>query len=77
MGTRKTTHVVPNNNGWSVKNGGAKRASKSFDIKKEAIDYGRELSKNRKTEFIIHRKDGTIQNADSHGVDPCPPRDRK
>jgi hypothetical protein len=75
---RKTTHVVPNENGgWSVKKGGAQRASKRFDTKKEAVDYGRKLSKESHSEFIIHRKDGTIQNADSHGGDPCPPRDKK
>lgn len=78
MSNRKTTHVVPGKSGgWSVKQGGAQRASKNFRTKKDAEDFGRHLSIERKSEFIIHRKDGTIQRADSHGGDPCPPRDNK
>jgi len=76
--TRKTTHVTPNgNDGWKVIQGGAERATKVFDTKQDAIDYGRDLSRNVNSEFIIHGKDGQIQRADSHGGDPCPPRDKK
>lgn len=78
MTKRKTTHVVPNKNGgWSVKKGGASRASKNFLTKKDATAYGRQLSKEHQSEFIIHGKNGVIQRADSHGGDPFPPRDRK
>jgi hypothetical protein len=78
MTKRKTTHVVPDKEGgWNVKKGGAKKASKHFDRKMDAVDYGRELSRRDKSEFIIHKKDGKIQNPDSHGGDPCPPRDKK
>ncbi|PSJ23563.1 hypothetical protein CVH10_01480 [Halomonas sp. ND22Bw] len=40
------------------------------------MDYGRQVSRNQGSEFIPHRKDGTIQNPDSHGGDPNPPRDK-
>lgn len=74
---RKTRHVVPNSDGgWDSKKGGAERASKHFDTKKEAEQYSRELSRNEKSELIIHKKDGTIQRADSHGNDPNPPKDK-
>lgn len=74
---RKTHHVVPNSDGgWDVKTGGGERAIKHFDKKQNAVDYGREVSKNQGSEFIIHKKDGKIQNADSHGGDPIPPRDK-
>lgn len=43
----------------------------------EAIDYARDLSKKYCAELIIHKKNGQIQNSDSHGHDPCPPRDKK
>ena len=73
---RKTHHVVPNSSGdgWAVKRGGASRASKLFDTKKEAEQTGREISRNQKTEFVIHGKDGKIQRSDSHGNDPYPPK---
>ncbi len=78
MSRRKTHHVVPNSNGgWDVKRGGSERASKHFDIKKEAETWGREVSRNQNTEFIVHRKDGSIERTDSHGKDPMPPRDKK
>ena len=74
---RKEHHIVPNpNGGWDVKKGGAERANKHFDKKADAIKYGRQLSKNQKSELIIHKKDGTIQQSDSHGHDPNPPKDR-
>jgi hypothetical protein len=67
-------HVVPNaDGGWDVKKGGSGRASGHFDTKQEAIDAGREISRNQGTEFFIHGKDGKIQRKDSHGNDPFPP----
>lgn len=73
---RKTHHVVPNasGNGWAVKRGGASRASKLFNTKKEAEQAGREISRNQGTELVIHGKDGKIQRSDSHGNDPHPPK---
>lgn len=70
-----TRHVVPDpNGGWNSKKGGAERASKHFDNKKDAVDYSRDLSKRQKTELVIHKKDGKIQKKDSHGNDPFPPK---
>ena len=67
-------HVVPNaDGGWDVKKGRSSRASGHFDTKQEAIDAGREISRNQGTEFFIHGKDGKIQRKDSHGNDPFPP----
>lgn len=72
---RKTHNVASNpDGGWDVKKGGAERASKHFDTKQEAIDAGREISQNQNTEFYIHGKDGKIQQKDSHGHDPNPPK---
>lgn len=54
-------HVVPNGeNGWCVKTDHAGKASACFKTKEEAIDYGREVSRNQGTEFVIHNKDGKI-----------------
>lgn len=62
-----TRHVVPNQDGgWSSKKGGADRASKNFETKKQAEQWSRDLSR--------HKKDGTIQRKDSHGNDPYPPK---
>ena len=72
---RETHHVVHNaNGGWDVKRGGAQRSSRHFETKDAAVKAGRIISKNQKTEFVIHGKNGRIQSADSHGGDLCPPR---
>ena len=70
-----THHVVPNpKGGWDVKRGGAARASSHHDIKQDAIDRGREISRNQNTELRIHNRDGRIARSDSHGGDPYPPK---
>lgn len=72
---KKSNHVVPSSSRWVVKKSGAERASKTFDTKEKAIAYGRELSKNEKTELYIHKSNGMIQNRNSYGNDPYPPKD--
>lgn len=76
--SRKEHHVVPNpGGGWDVKRNGADRASGHFETKQEAVERGRQISRNQETEFIIHTRNGKISQSDSHGNDPCPPRDQK
>lgn len=71
----KSHHVVPNpNGGWDVRRGGAGRASGHFDTKAQAVERGREISRNQATELRIHNRDGRIASSDSHGNDPNPPR---
>jgi hypothetical protein len=75
--SRKTTHVVPSpSGGWNIKQGGGQRASKHFDLKQDAVDRGRDISRNIGSELIVHNRDGKISQCDSHGPDPCPPVDR-
>jgi hypothetical protein len=74
----KTHHVVPNSKGgWDIKKGGANRSSGHFTLKREAIDKARKISQNQNSELIIHKQNGRISRKDSHGNDPCPPKDRK
>lgn len=78
MATQKSVHVVPSpQGGWSVKKYGSQRASKNFETKEQAVDWGRAKSKEQGTELFIHRKDGTIQRKDSYGHDPLPARDHE
>ena len=64
---KKSNHVVPSKSeGWSVKKSGSTRASKNFDTKNEAIQYGRQLSRNEHTELYIHKKNGMIQERNSY-----------
>ena len=76
MASQKSVHVVPSpKGGWSVKKSGSQRASKTFETKEQAVDWGRAKSKQQGTELFIHRTDGTIQQKTSYGSDTVPPAD--
>ncbi|MCY7493418.1 DUF2188 domain-containing protein [Bacillus safensis] len=55
-------HVVKHEEGWAIQTEKAKRASEVKETKQEAIDRAKEISANKGTSVVIHRKDGTIQN---------------
>ena len=67
---RLSHHILPHGEGWAVKKGGATRASRVFETKKAAVDYGREVSRRQRSELVLHDREGSIRNADSHGNDP-------
>lgn len=74
---KKAIEVVPHNDGWAVKKQGAERASSVHDTKADALKQGTEQAKAEKTELVIKKQDGTIQNKNSFGHDPNPPKDTK
>lgn len=76
---KMSVHVTHNSStgGWNVKKSGAERASVFTDTKAEAVKMGRIISQRSGSELIIHGIDGKIQRSDSHGHDPCPPKDKK
>ena len=41
-----------------------------YDTKAEAVDAGRSEARRRKTEHVIHRADGSIEDRNSYGNDP-------
>ena len=73
----KKVHVVPRKDGWAIKVEGNKKASTITETKKEAQQKGIEKAKQLKSDLVIHGKDGKIQDADSYGKDPNPPKDTK
>lgn len=72
--TKRNQHVVPHEDGWAVKGANSERASSVHDTQREAIDRGREIARNQKTELLIHGRDGRIRERDTHGNDPFPPK---
>ena len=75
--TKKDIHVVPHPGGWAVKKEGSQRASSVHDTKADALVQGRGQAKRDQVELIPHTKDGKIQNPNSYGNDPSPPKDQK
>jgi hypothetical protein len=74
MSNKVTQHVVPHDEGWAVRRGGADRATEVFDTQQEAIERAREISQNQGAELFIHGTDGRIRERNSYGNDPFPPR---
>lgn len=74
--SKKDIHVVPHSHGWATKKEGKERAGSVHDTKAEALEQAREQAKREHVEVVIHRKDGRIQDSDSYGSDPFPPRDK-
>jgi uncharacterized protein YdaT len=66
----KNQHVVPHGKDWAVKGEGNEKATKVTSTQKEAIKIAREIAINKKSELLIHAKNGTIRNKDSFGNDP-------
>jgi len=77
MAKGRNQHIVTHGKEWAVRSEGADRARRLFETKQEAVDYGRVLARKYESELVIHGRDGRIQNKDSHGHDPFPPRDRR
>lgn len=77
MSPKRDIHVVKHPDGWATKKEGAGRAGSVHDTKAEALDKARSQAKREHVEVVIHGKDPKIQDSDSYGKDPHPPKDRK
>ncbi|MFG1691308.1 DUF2188 domain-containing protein [Gemmatimonadota bacterium] len=71
--SKKAHHVVlcPSG-GWSVKRGGAVRASKHLKTKWQAVRQGRAISRKHNTDLYVHNEDGTVEQKESLRKDPNP-----
>ena len=73
MTRKRNQHVVPARGGWAVKRAGSPRATKVFDTQEQAIERGREIARNQRSELLIHGRDGRIREKNTYGRDPYPP----
>ncbi len=62
---------------WAVIGEGDSRASSLHDTQGDAIEAGRGIARNNKSELVIHDRQNLIRDKDSYGNDPYPPKDRK
>ena len=74
---KKDIHVVPRVDGWAVRRERATRDSSHHDRKSDAMDAARETARREHVEVVEHGRNGRIQDSDSYGADPFPPRDKK
>lgn len=77
MAKGKNQYVVPTKDGWGVKGEGNSKLTVKTDTKDQAKVIGTNIAKNQKSELTILGKNGQIQNKNSFGKDPFPPKDKK
>ncbi|WP_423925785.1 DUF2188 domain-containing protein [Candidatus Palauibacter sp.] len=73
MTRKRNQHVVPAKDGWAVKPAGSPKATKVFETQREAIERGREIARNQRSELLIHGRDGRIREKNTYGRDSYPP----
>lgn len=77
MSKKRNQYVVPTKDGWGVRGEGSSKLTAITKTKLEALAIGINIAKNQQSELIILGKNGKIQNKNSYGSDPYPPKDRK
>jgi len=72
----KNIHTVYNSGRhmWENKKEGAEKPLSSHRTKENALDKGEKIAEKKQVEHFIHGKDGKIQERNSYGNDPFPPR---
>jgi hypothetical protein len=73
----KNIHTVPAGNKWAVKKEGSKEPISTHKLKVNAMQKAVVVAKKDHVEHVIHGKDGKIQDKDSYGKDPNPPKDKR
>jgi hypothetical protein len=71
---KRSQHVVPSGQRWSVLASGAAKATKTFATQEEAIQSARERARRQGAELYIHGRDGRIRERNSYASDPFTPR---
>ncbi len=72
--SKKNQHIVPHGNDWAVKGAGNSKATSVHSTQQDAIDRGRSIAQNQKSELLIHGENGRIREKNSYGNDPYPPK---
>ena len=70
----RNQHAVPHDDAWAVQGAGNQRVTSVHRTQAEAIEAGREIARNQRSELLIHRPNGQIRERYSYGNDPFPPK---
>jgi uncharacterized protein YdaT len=70
----KNQHVVRHPDGWAVRSEKSDRPSSVHGRQSDAIEAGRQIAINQRSELMIHGRDGKIRDRNTYGHDPYPPK---
>ncbi|MCD8450342.1 DUF2188 domain-containing protein [Tenacibaculum dicentrarchi] len=71
---QKNVHVTPKGKNWAVKTAKSEKSYRVVTTQKQAIEIGKNVAKNNKSELLIHGKNGQIREKNSYGSDNFPPK---
>jgi hypothetical protein len=74
MSKGRNQHVVKHNEGWAIRGAGNEKSTKIVDTKEQAVNIARGIAKNQHSELVIHGRNGRIQEKNTYGSDPFPPK---
>ena len=62
MNNLSAQHVIKHpKGGWAIKKVHSSRPTKIYKSKRDAIECGKQISKNKKVDLYIHNEDGTVE----------------
>ena len=63
-------HIVPHEQGWALKREGQNTVESVHPTQKDALDAGRDLSRQDEVDIVVHRADGTFRNVLTYTNEP-------
>jgi hypothetical protein len=75
--TEHDQHVFPSSGRWAVLRSGAKRVSRMFATRGEAIRHARVIARKQHAALYIHKEDGTVMSKDNYAQFPVASADKK
>lgn len=76
MAKRGNVHTTPNPRGKGWVNQVNGKVVSTHRRKDTAVQHGRGVARQNRSDHYIHNTDGKIARANSYGNDPIPPRDK-
>jgi Uncharacterized protein conserved in bacteria (DUF2188) len=55
---RRNQHIIRHPKGWAVQKEGSKKVTAIFDTQEDAIEYGRHLAIQQRSQLVIFNRDG-------------------
>jgi hypothetical protein len=66
----KSLHIIPGSReDWVVTTTGIAPVRERFSTKQDAVERGKTIARQKKTDLIIHGRDGRIQHVDTYPSD--------
>jgi hypothetical protein len=70
MSNENNQHVVKRGDNWAVRGAGNSKDTSHHGTQEEAIGAAKNVAENKKSDVVIHNREGKIRERSSYGNDP-------